>query len=106
MPRALVIQLARLGDLVQSLPAITQLRVRHPETQLDLLCPSHLAEVGRLLPGIEKVLEWDGAAWQRRAMAAQQDLRAEHLVEVETMLMALAPPADSVSMAVVISSRM
>lgn len=90
MPRALVIQLARLGDLVQSLPAITQLRVRHPETPLDLLCPSHLAEVGRLLPGIEKVLEWDGAAWQRRAMAAQQDLRAEHLVEVETALMALA----------------
>jgi heptosyltransferase I len=91
MPRALVIQLARLGDLVQSLPAITQLRVRHPETPLDLLCPSHLAEVGRLLPGIQKVIEWDGAAWQRRAMAAQQDLRAEHLVEVETTLMALAP---------------
>lgn len=90
MPRALVIQLARLGDLLQSLPAITQLNACHPETQFDLLCPSHLAEVGRLLPGIEKVLEWDGAAWQRRAMAAQQDLRAEHLMEVHTTLMALA----------------
>jgi heptosyltransferase-1 len=89
MPRALVIQLARLGDLLQSLPAITQLRARHPETQFDLLCPSHLAEVGRLLPGIEKVLEWDGAAWQRRAMAAQHDLRAEHLAEVDTTLMEL-----------------
>ena len=83
MPRALVIQLARLGDLLQSLPAITQLRACYPETQFDLLCPSHLAEVGRLLPGIEKVLEWDGAAWQRRAMAAQRDLRPEHLVEVD-----------------------
>lgn len=91
MPRALVIQLARLGDLLQSLPAITQLRARHPETQLDLLCPSHLAEVGRLLPGIEKVLEWDGAAWQRWAKAAQQDLRAEHLLEVDATLMALVP---------------
>ncbi|MGE3979360.1 MAG: hypothetical protein AB7F94_17510, partial [Nitrospira sp.] len=76
MPRALVIQLARLGDLLQSLPAITQLHARHPETQFDLLCPTHLAEVGRLLPGIEKVVEWDGAAWQRRATAVQQDLRA------------------------------
>ena len=91
MRRALVIQLARLGDLLQSLPAMTQLRARHPETQFDLLCPSHLAEVGRLLSGIERVLEWDGAAWQRRATAAQQDLRAEHLVEVDRTLMALAP---------------
>jgi heptosyltransferase I len=91
MPRALVIQLARLGDLVQSLPAITQLRARHPETRFDLLCPSHLVEAGRLLPGIEKVLEWDGAAWQRRAMVAQQDLRAEHLMEIDTRLMEMAP---------------
>ncbi|CUS31526.1 glycosyltransferase family 9 protein [Candidatus Nitrospira nitrificans] len=91
MSRALVIQLARLGDLVQSLPAMTQLRARHPETQFDLLCPSHLAEVGRLLPGLGKVLEWDGAAWQRRAMAVQEDLRADHLMEIETALAALAP---------------
>ncbi len=91
MPRALVIQLARLGDLLQSLPAITQLRARHPETQFDLLCPSHLSEVGRLFPCIENVLEWDGGAWQRRAMAAQQDLWAEHLLEVDATLTALAP---------------
>lgn len=91
MPRALVIQLARLGDLLQSVPAITQLRLHHPDTHFDLLCPSHLVEIGRLLPGIEKVLEWDGAGWQRRAIAAQQDLRAEHLTEVEKTLMALAP---------------
>jgi heptosyltransferase I len=90
MPRALVIQLARLGDLLQSLPAITELHARYPDMQFDLLCPSHLSEVGCLLPGIEKVLEWDGAAWQRRAMAAQ-DLRAEHLMEVDVTLRALAP---------------
>ena len=90
MPRALVIQLARLGDLLQSLPAIRQLHLRHPETRFDLLCPAHLAEVGHLLPGIEKVLEWDGAAWQRRAEAARGNLRAEHLTEVETALAALA----------------
>ncbi len=89
MSRALVIQLARLGDLLQSLPAITGLRTRHPETQLDLLCPAQLAEIGRLLPGIEKVLEWDGAAWERRAEAARQDLRSEHLIEIETALRAL-----------------
>lgn len=91
MPRALVIQLARLGDLLQTLPAITGLRVRFPETQLDLLCPSHLAGVGRLIPGIQNVLEWDGAAWQQRAEIARQDLRAEHLIEVEAAFKTLAP---------------
>lgn len=90
MSRALVIQLARLGDLLQSLPAVTQLRVRHPEMSFDLLCPSHLAEVGHLLPGIEKVLEWDGAAWQRWAQAARESVRVEHLLEVEKELTALA----------------
>ncbi len=89
MPRALVIQLARLGDLLQSLPAITGLRARYSETQLDLLCPAHLADVGRLIPGITNVLEWDGAAWQRRAETSRLDLRADHLSEVETALMAL-----------------
>lgn len=91
MRRALVIQLARLGDLLQSLPVIIQLQARQPETRFDLLCPSHLTDVGRLMPGIANVLAWDGAAWQRRALAAQQDLRGEHLAEVETALMALAP---------------
>ena len=91
MPRALVIQLARLGDLLQSLPAITQLYARHSETQFDLLCPSHLSEVGRMLPGIEKILEWNGEVWKRRAKAAQRDLRAEHLMEVDATLTALAP---------------
>jgi ADP-heptose:LPS heptosyltransferase len=91
MQRALVIQLARLGDLVQTLPAITALRTRHAETPLDLLCPSHLTEVGRMVPGIDKVLAWDGAAWQRRAAAAGDDLRPEHLAEVEAALAALAP---------------
>ncbi|OQW35777.1 MAG: hypothetical protein A4E19_16135 [Nitrospira sp. SG-bin1] len=91
MPRALVVQLARLGDLLQTLPAIIGLRTRYPQTQFDLLCPSHLSEAGHLLPGVGKVLEWDGAGWQRRAMAACRNLRAEHLAEAETALMALAP---------------
>jgi ADP-heptose:LPS heptosyltransferase len=68
-----------------------QLQTRYPETQFDLLCPSHLSEVGRLFPGIEKILDWDGAAWRRRAMDVQQDLRAEHLMEIDATLTALAP---------------
>ena len=63
MPRALVIQLARLGDLLQSLPAITALRDRDPHRPLDLLCPSPVAPLGRLFPGIEQALSWNGEVW-------------------------------------------
>ena len=63
MPRALVIQLARLGDLLQSFPAITALRKRDPHRPLDILCPSPVAPLGRLFPGIEQVLSWKGEDW-------------------------------------------
>lgn len=74
MTRALVIQLARLGDLLQTAPAVAALTARHPGVTFDLLCPAHLAEIGRLLPGVRRVLSWDGPAWRRRADAASDGL--------------------------------
>ncbi|MBK9305814.1 MAG: glycosyltransferase family 9 protein [Nitrospira sp.] len=81
MGRVLVIQLARLGDLVQTVPAITALRTAHPDWVIHLLCPAQLAELGRLLPGVSHVVSWDGAAWHRRAASAEVEVRPEHLAE-------------------------
>lgn len=64
MSRALLIQLARLGDLVQSLPAIAALHALDSERPLDLLCAAPLAPLGALFPGISKVYPWDGLVWQ------------------------------------------
>lgn len=64
MPRAVLIQLARLGDLVQSLPVISALHSLHPEQPLDLICPAPLVPVGKLFPGISEVYPWDGALWR------------------------------------------
>jgi heptosyltransferase I len=88
--RAILIQLARLGDLVQTLPAITALKERHPDWILDLLCPASLEPVGRMLPGISKVVKWDGAAWNRRAMHAEAEVRSEHLTEADAEFGAIA----------------
>lgn len=60
----MLIQLARLGDLVQSLPVITALHAFQPERPLDLLCPAPLVPVGELFPGISKVYPWDGGLWR------------------------------------------
>ena len=58
--RALVIQLARLGDLIQTLPVLDALRDHRPEITLDLLCAAPLAGLVRERFPVDKVLPWDG----------------------------------------------
>ena len=60
LPRALIIQLARLGDLLQSLPVISSLCEKFPDRVFDLLCPLPLVRLGRLFPGIQKTIPWNG----------------------------------------------
>ena len=78
VPRALVIQLARLGDLVQSLPVITALRKQNPHTPLDILCPFPLVPLGSLFPGISRSLPWNGEEWH--ALAENWNGRANHAI--------------------------
>ena len=72
MSRTLLLQLARLGDLIQSLPAITSLHTQFPEQHLDLVCASPLASLGRLFAGIQRVYPWDGEQWHTFAMMLNQ----------------------------------
>jgi len=69
MSRALLIQLARLGDLVQSLPVLTSLHSLHPEQPLDLICPSPLVSLGELFPCVDRVYPWKGGEWHELAMS-------------------------------------
>lgn len=91
MARALIVQLARLGDLLQTLPVIAALKAQDPEGVLDLLCPTHLASVARQFPGIAQVLEWDGPAWRDRAVTASAHVEPEHVAEADRYLGGLVP---------------
>ncbi len=62
--RALFIQLARLGDLIQSLPAIEAVRDRYPDRSLDLLCSAPLATLLEKTSVIDRLIPWDGAQWR------------------------------------------
>lgn len=62
--RALVIQQARLGDLVQSLPAIEALRACYPDRPVDLLCAAPLAPVLASSQAIRRIIPWDGGQWR------------------------------------------
>ncbi|MCA1957964.1 MAG: glycosyltransferase family 9 protein [Nitrospira sp.] len=90
MARTLVVQLARLGDLIQTIPAITALKMADQTRGLDLLCPSLLTPIGRLIPGVDRVLEWDGTVWHRWAEEASHDLSPAHLEQATKQLEALA----------------
>ena len=87
--RVLLIQLARLGDLVQTIPVIMALKAAHADWILDLLCPGHLEDLGRILPGISTVVRWDGTAWNRRARLAEKELRPEYVVEADADIRAI-----------------
>lgn len=67
--RDLVIQLARLGDLVQTLPAIESLQEAYPERSLDVLCAAPLTGLLGGVRHIGRVIPWDGTQW--RAWATQ-----------------------------------
>lgn len=62
--RDLVIQLARLGDLVQTLPAIEALQDVYPERTLDVLCATPLTAVLSGIAHLGRVIPWDGAQWR------------------------------------------
>jgi len=80
--RTLLIQLARLGDLVQSLPAIASLTAQYPHRTLDLLCPAPLADLARLFPEVGRVLKWNGAQWHMWAESFVGEFQPSWLREV------------------------
>lgn len=86
MNRILVVQLARLGDLVQSMPVLASLRKRYPHDRLDLLCPAQLRDLGTMIPGIDRVIGWDGHMWQRRASQAAAGPTQDQIRFIETEL--------------------
>jgi heptosyltransferase-1 len=79
MSRALLIQLARLGDLIQSLPVLTSLHTHISEQPVDLLCPELLVPLGRLFPNIQRVYPWEGERWHTLATMSGGD--KERLIE-------------------------
>ncbi len=84
-----MIQLARLGDLVQTIPAITALKESHVDWDVDLLCPAPLADIGQLLPGISAVVKWDGAAWHRRAASIEAEVGTGDIASADAEIRAM-----------------
>ncbi len=83
LPRALIIQLARLGDLLQSLPALYSLREKYPNRIFDLLCPQPLVGLGELFPGIRQTIPWNGEDLHELAKGWERSLTRGYSQTVE-----------------------
>jgi len=59
MSKILVIQLARMGDLLQSSPLIQAIRAKRPAASITLLVSERNREVARTIPGVNEVLGLD-----------------------------------------------
>ncbi len=81
--RVLVVQLARLGDLVQTWPLIRRLRHRNPGRHLDLLADGSLKALQAMGPAVDALL---GVDMEHLPRLAQRDIpeaydRVRHLAD-------------------------
>ena len=54
--RALIVNLTRFGDLLQTSPAIATLRAHHPGVEVTLLAERNFADVCDDVPGVDHVV--------------------------------------------------
>ena len=89
-PRALVVQLARLGDLMQSLPAIAALQAQPQIAAVDVLCAAPLASLASCMRGVDRALSWDVPRWHAWAERWVRDPQTV-AVEIEAYLKTVMP---------------
>jgi len=62
MKRIGILNLTRLGDLVQTSPVIAGLRRRDPDAEIHLIVKARFRATAELLPGVDRIIEIDGDA--------------------------------------------
>ena len=84
--RILVVRLSALGDIVQALPAITDLRRAHPQATIDVATDERFADIPRLHAGVSHVIPIALKRWKksllkqatwRELLAALRHLRTQ-----------------------------
>lgn len=64
--KTLLVRLSSMGDLIHTLPAITDLAQHRPDVQLDWLCERAFADIARLHPFVQNVHEMAWRNWRKK----------------------------------------
>ncbi len=57
MKNIIILQLARLGDIIQTLPTIQGLKKKYPDSKISLVVRSKFAEAAKISPYIDELIE-------------------------------------------------
>lgn len=68
--KTLLVRLSSMGDLIHTLPAITDLSRHRPDVQLDWLCERAFADIARLHPFVQNVHEMAWRNWRKKLFQA------------------------------------
>lgn len=66
----LLVRLSSMGDLIHTLPALTDLQRHRPDITLDWLCESSFADIARLHPFVRNVIPMRWRAWRKQLLQA------------------------------------
>jgi ADP-heptose:LPS heptosyltransferase len=87
----IIIQLTRMGDLIQSLPLINNLSSKSPTY---LICDQQVEPWAKLLPGIEKIYPIDTRKWRLKGSGQFFEINT-HLLELESEIDNIPVGSDS-----------
>ncbi|XXQ68927.1 lipopolysaccharide heptosyltransferase I [Neisseriaceae bacterium B1] len=68
--KILLVRLSSMGDLIHTLPAITDLARHRPDVQLDWLCEAGFADIARLHPFVKNVHPMRWRQWRKQLFQA------------------------------------
>lgn len=63
--RILIVKLGSIGDLVHTLPAVSALRHRYPEAEIDWIVESRVQSILEACPIIDRLIEIDTYLWRK-----------------------------------------
>lgn len=78
--RIAILQLARLGDILQTLPAIQGLKKKYPNSEITLVVRQKFSDAARVSPHVDKIVELPTALILEPALTAQN--QAESLARL------------------------
>jgi heptosyltransferase-1 len=64
--KILIVRVSSLGDVVHNMPAIADIRRRHPNAQIDWLVEESFAELVGLVEGVHRAIPFSLRRWRKR----------------------------------------
>lgn len=68
--KLLLVRLSSMGDLIHTLPALTDVQRHRPDVAVDWLCEAAFADVARLHPFVRRVVPMRWRAWRKQLFQA------------------------------------